>query len=162
MQITGSALYPTEKENCQSLTQQLPLLHRQGLLIPCVWFHVANEGDVGKAYMSLLLSMGLKPGASDYVFMAMNKNLCLEMKGHQKPKLKGGIYRVNQRTGRYYQRKGRLQKNQKEFRAGCEECGVPYEVAWFLYDAYAALDKHGFLPYGLESVTKFLALNPES
>lgn len=160
MQITGTALLPTEKENCTTFASQLIILEHQKMLVPCIWFHVANEGNVGPRYMEALKAMGLKPGASDYVFMAKHKNLCLEAKGWQKPKLKGGVYRVNKRTGRYYQRKGRLKKNQQEFGADCYRAGVPYEYFHDLCDAYKALDKHGFLPFGYKATAEFLSLSP--
>ncbi len=79
--------------------------------LKCVWFHVPNETKIKdkKDIVSLRkkTSLGLIPGAPDFVFLSQNKPICVELKTD----------------------KGRQSTNQKMFEIWCNDNQVPYYIA---------------------------------
>lgn len=77
--------------------------------LKCLWFHIPNEGysKLSPSQARLRKLCGTTPGAPDFVFMANNQVVCIELKTD----------------------KGRLSSNQKLFKDKCFSFNVPYYVA---------------------------------
>jgi hypothetical protein len=74
----------------------------------CIWWHTPNQGDLPVQYRVKLQSMGLRPGVADLVFIGASE-------------VPVGFIELKTETGR-------LNDNQKDFKADCEARGIPYVV----------------------------------
>lgn len=83
------------------------LLNRKHFRIPCMIFHVPNEGKRSYRVGALLKAMGLVPGVPDYV--------CIPNKGT--------AFFIE-----FKDKKRKLTENQEAFRLMCSEMGID----WFL------------------------------
>jgi hypothetical protein len=92
-----------------------------------VWFHVPNECIVKSKEDAIRLrrkcSIGMIPGAPDFVFLKCDKSLQVELKTDT----------------------GKLSDNQKEWQKFSGEHNVPYVVARSWDDVKSALEKEGFI-----------------
>jgi hypothetical protein len=92
-----------------------------------VWFHVPNECVVKNKKDAVRLrkkcSIGMIPGAPDFVFLKSDKSLQIELKTDT----------------------GKLSENQKEWQKFSKDRNVPYVVARSWSDVEFALQKEGFI-----------------
>lgn len=123
---TGALRLGPEEQECLIFANELRQLSIEGRL-RAVWTHVPNEiGGSSKDKRSRNLagirytiakSMGMVPGAADYMFLACDGSYCLEMKSAS----------------------GKQQPNQKKFQKWCEHCDVPYALAYSAREAIEQL-----------------------
>lgn len=92
--------------------------------LKCVYCHVPNEGKRGHRTWNILRAIGVIPGMSDYLFLASDKSLCIEMKDGKK---------------------GRQSENQKHVQAWCESQNVPYHLCRSADEAINILRLEGYL-----------------
>lgn len=117
-----------EAQLCLYICEQLTRLAVNGKL-KGVFFHVPNEGALGKVTRALFKAMGVISGVPDYIHLKADKPLLIEIKTL----------------------KGATSKRQREFRMWCALHGIPcVEIsagdpgqAWALYQA--VLVEHGFM-----------------
>ena len=93
----------------------------------CLWFHVPNEtvvqGQLDLMRIRKRHRMGMISGAPDFVFLADNKSVCVEIKTE----------------------KGVLSERQKLFRDWSENCKVPYYLVRSLSELKTVLEKEELL-----------------
>lgn len=116
--------YKGEDALTNSVAMELKALSLEGNL-KGIWFHIPNE-TIAKTKNKLLeiqkkCSLGMIPGAPDFVFLAPNKSLCIELKIAA----------------------GKLSNNQKLFKSWSKNCGVNYCVARSVDDVKHILAKEG-------------------
>lgn len=98
--LKGEDLFAVEVANfLRELSMEAPYF---------VWFHVPNENTASFAYRLKQRWMGLIPGAPDFVIIAPNLTIFLELK-----------------VG-----KGKLSKSQKIFKKWCDLVKIPYFVCY--------------------------------
>lgn len=95
--------------------------------LKAVWFHVPNETKIKdkKDLISLRkkTSLGLIPGAPDFVFLSKNKAICIELKTDT----------------------GKQSDNQKLFQTWCDNDQVPYYIARSIDDVKKILKQEEIL-----------------
>ncbi len=122
--IESKRKYKGEDALTNSVAIELKALSLEGHL-KGIWLHVPNE-TVTRTKTELLeikkkCSLGMIPGAPDFVFLAPNKSLCIELKTST----------------------GKLSSNQKLFASWSKNCGVNYFVARSVEEVKHILEKEG-------------------
>lgn len=109
-------------------TDALRIASLEGRLL-AVWVHPANElaGKATGTMVAVARAIGLIPGCPDYLFLAADRSLAIELKAGD----------------------GKQSEKQKLFQQWCELCGVPYHICRSADEALSILKTEGgFLVLG--------------